>query len=131
MSASREQEQEQTGLASPSALTSESTAGEGRSVIFTIRAKPGQEEALADWAHRIVATARAHEGNLAAAVIGTPQGSEYRVFHHFQSAQSLQSWLDSNERQQLLADAESLLESAPTNFIGRLRFARLRCRCSY
>jgi antibiotic biosynthesis monooxygenase (ABM) superfamily enzyme len=113
-SSSREQEQEKTGPAWPSELIAESTADEGRSVIFTIKAKPGQEEALAEWTHRIVAAGRAAEGNLAATVIGTPHPGEYRVFHHFQDAQSLRSWLDSSERQQLLAEAEPILESTPT-----------------
>lgn len=95
-------------------LTVGSTTDEGRSVIFTIRAKPGQEEALADWTHRIVSAARAHPGNVAATVIDTQYAGEYQVFHHFDSAQTLQSWLDSDERKQLLADAEPILESAPT-----------------
>lgn len=106
-----EQRREETG---PSELIAESTADQGRSVIFTIRAKPGQEAALGDWAHRIVAAARAHEGSLAATVIDTPQTGEYRVFHHFQSPQSLRSWLDSPERKRLLAEARPMLESAPT-----------------
>jgi len=114
MSASREVEQEKTGPASPSDLIEESTSDEGRSVIFTIKAKPGREEAIADWAHRIVAAARAYEGSLAATVIGTANTGEYRIFHHFQGAHSLQSWLESSERQRLLAEAESMLESTPT-----------------
>jgi antibiotic biosynthesis monooxygenase (ABM) superfamily enzyme len=114
MSSSREQEQEEPGPAPPSELIGESMADEGRSVIFTIRARPGQEAALDEWAHRIVTAARAHEGNLAASVISTPYPGEKRVFHHFQSAQALRSWLDSAERQQLLAEAEPILESEPT-----------------
>jgi antibiotic biosynthesis monooxygenase (ABM) superfamily enzyme len=114
MSASREVEQEKTGPASPSDLIEESTTDEGQSVIFTIKAKPGREEAIADWAHRIVAAARAYEGNLAATVIGTANTGEYRIFHHFQGTRSLQSWLDSSERLRLLAEAESILESTPT-----------------
>jgi antibiotic biosynthesis monooxygenase (ABM) superfamily enzyme len=114
MSAPREVEQGNTEPASPPDLIAESTTDEGRSVIFTIKAKPGREEAIAEWAHRIVTTARAYEGSLAATVIGTPNTGEYRVFHHFQGARSLQSWLESPERQRLLAEAESMLETTPT-----------------
>jgi antibiotic biosynthesis monooxygenase (ABM) superfamily enzyme len=99
--------------ASPRELNEESGKDEGRAVIFTIRAKKGREEELADWAHRIVTAAREREGNLAATVIRTSHPGEYRVFHQFRSVQSLQEWLDSDERQHLLAEAEPILQNDP------------------
>jgi antibiotic biosynthesis monooxygenase (ABM) superfamily enzyme len=81
--------------------------------MFTVRAKPGQEQELADWAHRIVSAAREHDGSLAATVIGAEKSGEYRMFHHFRSAESLQSWLESSQRARLLAEAEPILESEP------------------
>jgi antibiotic biosynthesis monooxygenase (ABM) superfamily enzyme len=91
--------------------TGEST--EARSVVFTFRARPGQEAALARWAHDIVSAARRYEGNVGAVVIGPDENGNYRVLHHFRDQVALESWLASAQRSELLELAEPLLERPP------------------
>jgi antibiotic biosynthesis monooxygenase (ABM) superfamily enzyme len=86
---------------------------DGGSAVFTFRAQPGQEEALAQWARRIVSAARQYEGNIAATVLGPDQSGEYRVVHHFRDQAALESWLSSPQRAELLQEAEPLLEALP------------------
>ncbi len=85
----------------------------GCSAVFTFRARPGQEDALLQWTHRIVSTARRHEGNLAATVVGPDRTSQYQVVHRFRDEPALQSWLESTERADLHRAAEALLEAPP------------------
>jgi hypothetical protein len=88
-------------------------ADDGGSAVFTFRARPGQEEALSQWARRIVSAAREYEGNIAATVIGPDQTGEYRVVQHFRDQATLKSWLSSPQRAELLREAETLLERPP------------------
>ena len=87
---------------------------EGRAVVFTLRARPGRERELREWAPNIVRAARAVDGNLDATVIGLNEASELRFLYHFRDEASLQTWLTSPERAQLLADAESLVADGPS-----------------
>ena len=83
------------------------------SVVFTIRARPGREGAIAHWAQRIVRTARHVEGSLAATVVGPDSTGEYRFQHYFRDEPSLARWLSSATREQLLLEAEPMLEGPP------------------
>ena len=85
----------------------------GGSAIFEFQARPGQEQALAQWAHRIVNAARQREGNIAATVIGPDQTGGYRVLQHFRDQAALESWLSSSQRAELLREAKPLLERPP------------------
>ena len=86
---------------------------EGGSAVFTFRARPGEDAALAQWAQRIVGAARRYEGNLAATVVGPDLTGEYRVVHHFRDQETLESWLTCTERAELLREAEPFLEAPP------------------
>jgi hypothetical protein len=86
---------------------------DGGSVIFLFRARPGHEDALAQWTRRIVSAARRHQGNLDAAVIGPDGCGTYRVLHHFLDQAALESWLASPQRAELLREAEVLLARPP------------------
>ena len=84
------------------------------SAVFEFRARPGREQALAQWAHRIVSAARQCEGNIAATVIGPDQTGGYRVLQHFRDQAALESWLSSSQRAELLREANQLLERPPS-----------------
>lgn len=86
---------------------------DGSAVVFTFRARVGQEQALSRWVHRVVDAARVYEGNIAAAVIGPDQAGEYRVLHLFRDQAALESWLGSPQRVELLEAAEPLVARAP------------------
>jgi uncharacterized protein len=83
------------------------------SAVFTIRARPGREDAIAQWAQRIVRAARQVEGSLAATVVGPDSTGEYRFQHFFKDEPSLARWLSSATREQLLLEAEPMLEEPP------------------
>ena len=84
------------------------------SAVFEFRARPGQEQALAQWAHRIVSAARQCEGSIAATVIGPDQTGGCRVLQHFRDQAALESWLSSSQRAELLREANHLLERPPS-----------------
>lgn len=88
-------------------------SADGSAVVFTFRARSGQEQALGRWVHRVVGAARQYEGNIAATVIGPDQAGEYRVLHLFRDLAALESWLGSAQRAELLRAAEPLLERPP------------------
>ena len=83
-------------------------------VVFTFRARPGQEQAVGLWVHRVVDAARQYEGNVAATVIGPDQAGEYRVVQLFRDQAARDSWLGSAQRAELLRAAEPRLERPPT-----------------
>jgi antibiotic biosynthesis monooxygenase (ABM) superfamily enzyme len=83
------------------------------SIVFTIRARPGREDAVAPWAQRIVRAARQVEGSLAATVVGPDSTGKYRFQHFFKDEPSLARWLSSATREQLLLEAEPMLEGPP------------------
>jgi antibiotic biosynthesis monooxygenase (ABM) superfamily enzyme len=82
-------------------------------VVFSIRVLPGREDAIAQWAQRIVRAARQVEGSLAAAVVGPDSTGEYRFQHYFKDEPSLARWLSSATRENLLLAAEPMLEGPP------------------
>lgn len=75
------------------------------------RVKAGQDEAYEAWLRRIVSTAKGYAGHLGIDVMrGHSQGlTLFTSVLRFQSVDLLKLWLESDDRQRLVAEAEPLL----------------------
>jgi antibiotic biosynthesis monooxygenase (ABM) superfamily enzyme len=80
-------------------------------VLFSRRVKPGREADFEAWAHGVTTAARHFPGNLGASVLDAPDRREYHFLVTFADRKSLQSWLDSDERQRWLARMGELIEA--------------------
>ncbi len=93
-------------------IVSPSAASGTVTVVVTHRVKPGSEVAYREWQHGIDTDVRQFRGFVSTEVFEpSAEQADWVVVFRFDSAASLQGWLDSKQRAEWLAKAEPLLES--------------------
>jgi antibiotic biosynthesis monooxygenase (ABM) superfamily enzyme len=101
----------------PDASDAEAPAGvrpvsnEPVTVLFSRRVKPGREADFEAWAHGATAAAHHFPGHLSAYVLDAPDSRDYHILFTFADRNSMQAWLDSDERQKWLARVGELIEA--------------------
>lgn len=74
--------------------------------------KPGREADYAAWMHEIIPVAKTFPGYLGVNILRPKPGiqPEYIIVLHFDNHEYLQAWLNSPERQNLIARTQSLIQ---------------------
>jgi len=71
----------------------------------------GKDADFESWAHRITAAARDFPGHVGASVLNLPGSSDYHVLYTLADRNSLDAWLDSDERGSGMAEVGELTEA--------------------
>ncbi|MBD2465936.1 antibiotic biosynthesis monooxygenase [Oscillatoria sp. FACHB-1407] len=84
-------------------------------VVISQLVKPGKERAFEQWLTGICSAAKSFSGHLGTNIIRPPQRthSEYVIIFKFDHYRSLQTWMNSKERQQWIIKALPLIQGAP------------------
>lgn len=83
---------------------------EPATAVFARRVKPGHEPEYEALAREMVKASEAFPGQLAATMLHEERSPNYTVLYSFTDPQSLQAWLVSPERRQLLSRADRLAD---------------------
>jgi antibiotic biosynthesis monooxygenase (ABM) superfamily enzyme len=83
---------------------------EPATAVFARRVKPGRAAQYENLARKMVDTSKAFRGHLGATVLHEEDSPDYTVLYSFTDRPSLQAWLDSPERRELLRQADLLAE---------------------
>jgi uncharacterized protein len=78
--------------------------------VFARRVKPGREHEYEGLAEEMVDTSKAFPGHLAVTMLHEANSLDYTLVYSFVDQPALQAWLDSPERQRLLARADQIAE---------------------
>lgn len=75
--------------------------------------KPGQEKAYEEWMREIIPVAKTFPGYLGVNILRPQAGHpEYIIVLHFDQHAHLQTWLDSNERKELIRRTKPLVQES-------------------
>jgi antibiotic biosynthesis monooxygenase (ABM) superfamily enzyme len=84
-------------------------------VLVARRVTPGKEAAFAEWMARMIQAAQSADGHVASDVQrpDSTHPGEWMIVYRFESSDSLDVWLNSSVRQQLMEEGSDLITSPP------------------